>query len=770
MTMNTQHQPPYKEEMGILATDEENFAPSRRHHSLCKTRTLRAEEEKSECFSPQHTQQNDDYGWSNWEDTFDETSSVCSTINLVDSLPPQLHPAVSIGMQRVSSCAYFSLAGSVSEADLHSLSSMEYANHREGETGQQQQVVGDANNYLYHDIMMNVLTFLDAKSLAAFSETARRCNFECFYFLQLQLQRALLGDNLVNHSSNNMCSGDNKPTPYIEHQSSSDDRLAAIAGSWTISRLASLDKQEAHDVVQEYLDSNSTLRTMPLSHSLAYIREVLRRHGLTATNGAVDGINSQQTQAFSASAALLIGLVGAAVMSGNVNVEVVESFGTEIPNMLFKVGFVGSLMGAARHQWENKNKAAREHRGDDNADRDVDTTQPTNTATTERPDLPSQPTMRQTAEHMARTMQELLQQVRLSATSGEYHRMTPPAANHGNGTNDGGNYGQITEQRQVSGEASISRRMYEAFRAASGRPEGNTSSNHSESQAQTSQEQQLSPNPYDHPPGDEIESETISRLADQQQSTTTSSHNGATKTSENLGAKPKGSPTANSQQPVPQPKMPSGCVGAYFRAIHRASKGIRRIVQQQRRDRFEALPDKDFVARSFIDACCSDDSFDLVIDLVQRQGIMDADGFYLGSDGTETCALHASAFHGATKVLEFLCGGIDERDPSKDEGLCNVDIQDANLWTALHFAAGGNVVESARILAEQGAKLNCTASNGYTPLQWAQRLSNHEVVEELRRRLEETDPYHASNNRWMTGASQPLSMIAHRFFAMIPTQ
>lgn len=39
---------------------------------------------------------------------------------------------------------------------------------------------------------MNVFSFLDAHSLASFSETARRPNFECFYFLELQLQRALL--------------------------------------------------------------------------------------------------------------------------------------------------------------------------------------------------------------------------------------------------------------------------------------------------------------------------------------------------------------------------------------------------------------------------------------------------------------------------------------------------------------------------------------------------------------------------------------------------
>jgi ankyrin repeat protein len=192
-------------------------------------------------------------------------------------------------------------------------------------------------------------------------------------------------------------------------------------------------------------------------------------------------------------------------------------------------------------------------------------------------------------------------------------------------------------------------------------------------------------------------------------------------------------------------------------------------VKQERRDRFDVLPNKEVVARSFIDACCSDESLDVVRDLVQVRGIIDADGFYVGSDGTETCALHASAFHGATQVLEFLCGGIGEKDASQDEGLCCVDLQDANGWTALHFAAGANCVDSARILADRGAKLTVVAENGYTPLQWAQRLSNHEVEEVLRSRLEQTDAYHSSNNRWIVGASQPLSMIAGRFFAMIPT-
>ena len=69
---------------------------------------------------------------------------------------------------------------------------------------------------------------------------------------------------------------------------------------------------------------------------------------------------------------------------------------------------------------------------------------------------------------------------------------------------------------------------------------------------------------------------------------------------------------------------------------------------------------------------------------------MDVDRFFVGPDDTETCALHAAAFSGAERTLEFLSGGIDEYDMNNDAGLCDVDIRDANGWTALHFAAGAN--------------------------------------------------------------------------------
>merc|ERR1719162_1311419 len=133
----------------------------------------------------------------------------------------------------------------------------------------------------------------------------------------------------------------------------------------------------------------------------------------------------------------------------------------------------------------------------------------------------------------------------------------------------------------------------------------------------------------------------------------------------------------------------------------------------------------------FIDACTSDNKLSIVKDILQKQKIMDVDRFFIGPDDTETCALHAAAFHGAEDVLRFLCRGIDERDPDLDGGLCDVNVQDGNGWTALHFAAGANSVTSVRVLARHGANLTVEASNGYTPFHWAERLSNEEVAAEL---------------------------------------
>jgi ankyrin repeat protein len=145
--------------------------------------------------------------------------------------------------------------------------------------------------------------------------------------------------------------------------------------------------------------------------------------------------------------------------------------------------------------------------------------------------------------------------------------------------------------------------------------------------------------------------------------------------------------------------------------------------------------------------------------------VMDVNRFYIGNDGTETCALHTAAFNGADNVVEFLCAGIDLRDSRLDGGLCDVNAKDINGWTALHFAAGANSVAAVRVLAHHGAILNVEAHNGYAPLAWSVRLSNEGVAEELRELMSRlgTD----QSGTWMY--SKPLASIANHLFSLIPS-
>jgi SH3-like domain-containing protein len=198
--------------------------------------------------------------------------------------------------------------------------------------------------------------------------------------------------------------------------------------------------------------------------------------------------------------------------------------------------------------------------------------------------------------------------------------------------------------------------------------------------------------------------------------------------------------------------------------VARANTRVVDMVKARRKARFLELPEleQQLLASDLIDACCSDESFAVVRDFVQVRGSVDVEGFYVGSDGTETCALHAAAFHGSCRALELLCSGINESDSTQDGGLCNVNMKDSNGWTAMHFAAGANSVEAVRILAKHGADLSIEAANGYTPMQWAVRLQNEKVAEELRQ-LVGTE----GQLGWIS--RQPLSAIASRFFALIPS-
>lgn len=599
--------------------------------------------------------------WDQFEDLDDIVSSSPKNEKVIfDSLPPQLHPAVSLGMRRASS-AYWSIRSeedttskarnaNASFTDLLSLwdehsrdedgSSRIHVNGTtyhlcEQETRQETEVPegssSAADGVLYHDILMNVFTFLDARDLAAFSETARRPNFECFYFLQLQLQRALLPRKHVDASENEY----------------------PLAGLGCISRLAENDATTAEEIVQEFVESNATLRHLPLSHSLVYLRAMLRSARFGIEGSAGEGwpqTRRQQSQALASVALLVTFLGGAASMMSSGDIPQIE-FPAELPNMLFKVGFFGSLMGAAQKRLNV-----------------------------------SGTTMRERAENMATEFRSQLQ--------------------------DGTFLGQMAKTLETVSRAN--------------------------SREEVGLKDPQTPNPYEHLP-------PTPTTTDQD---TCKSTEGELNNDENSNS--------------PARRCPTGCVGAYSRAVHLASSSLVQRLLLDRREKFNGLvaPVREEISSTLIDVCSSDDNLEQVIDLVRNQGAVDVEGFYVGTDGTETCALHAAAFHGSAKIVDFLCRGIDENCPEKDGGCCNINIQDAHGWTAAHFAAGANSCDVVRVLASHGAKLSVEATNGYTPLQWAVRLQNKEVAEELRKLA-------VAETGWIS--RQPLTAIASRFFAMIPS-
>ena len=549
---------------------------------------------------------------------------------LIDKIPSSLHPAVSMGMRRVSSC-YFSVKseGSNSVVDLLSLLDERENNDLMFSDGEQKSAAledeeetfkdapshgtwspSSSSDLLYHDILMNVFTYLDAPSLSAVSETARRLNFEVFYFLELQLQRALIPGRI------------------------GDNGLSSIAGVSIIQRLANWNRAEAEGVVQQFLDSNSTLRHMPLSHSLAYMRQVF--HNNTKFP------HSPSSQAL-ASAALLVTLLGAASSFQ------MPEISSEIPNMVLRLGFVGSLMGAAKSMTEPDRLRERAER----------------------------------MKHQAAVMAE-----RLQTAAADAHFPSWSDIMH------------LAQHRDVESEA----------------PSSGFS---------------LSHDPYAHV--------SITNERDDTETVGTSN------------------------------KAPTGCIGAYLRTVNKATRCITKRVRESRHERFKqfSTAEQQALARQFLEACTSNSSLDQVKAIVNNG--VDVDGFFVGADGSETCALHTAAFNGAAQVIEFLCSGIDDESSTSssnnDGGLCDVNCRDANAWTALHFAAGSNSVEAVRVLVKHGADWTVEANNGYTPYQWAVRLKHHQVAQELK---ELASQNHLRNHRWMS--HRPLSAIASRFFTFVMVQ
>lgn len=331
------------------------------------------------------------------------------------------------GMRRVSSC-YFSIASAASSTNNNDYFScvngssgggvclpgggatmcINTNNNLNSTTTSSVHNINNMDDFLMHDILMNVFSYLDGRSLASFSETARRPNFECFYFLELQLQRALLvGDSHsycgpsqenceVDDYINTRVDGDNDASVQGDHWEENNNYggldnndhhqppdngvipsfEGSIAGTGVISRLAFMDRESARRIVQTYLDSNTSIHAMPLRHSLAYFRQVLLRYKHHPPFASTS-TSSQSPTSFPhgnipenmAKMALFFTFLGAAYMhhqGGDAMMpnipgpsEVLNEENMEVlKNMMLKVGLAGGFLKAGKTM---KEKAEQQH-------------------------------------------------------------------------------------------------------------------------------------------------------------------------------------------------------------------------------------------------------------------------------------------------------------------------------------------------------------------------------------------------------------------------
>lgn len=637
------------------------------------------------------------------------------------------------GLRRVSSC-YFSLAESHHGLSHQSLSTLCADASIEDYSADNATTDNDENldillRLLFHnDILMNVLLYLDETELANFSLTTKRYNYECFHFFELQLQRAtLLGIETSRHQQCKYDDANNNSQPMILPTFE-----GAIAGTGVFTRLATMNANSARSIVQSYLDSNVSIRAMPLQHSLAYLKQML--------SSSSNNSNSKSAR----NMALLFTLLGAAYrvhQSGSVGggecVTTTTILNEEnidvIKNIMIKVGLAGGVLKAGL--MKSTIKETRETTEEETEDEDGDAALARENdaggaikSLTSRQRRHGRSTSLGSLEDLTKKIPTMLynafhngynKAVECEAPVADPQFATPPKRQHRSKRSHNTFHHQVhdshegidhIQQSSILG-AEVSKELSSVMSDANSNKLVEESKNDDvELDEQKSSHECIT---YNATNNVTIENGGVSDIFS------------SSRSPDNKDKEDSLLDTLNDDKNVP-----TGCVGAYARAVEIAVNEVTRLVKEERRANFEKLSNEEQIGlgQQFIDACTSDERLHIVKELTHQ---MDIDRFFIGPDDTETCGLHAASFNGAEQVLKFLCGGIDERDPNSDGGICDVNVRDANGWTALHFAAGANSVSSVKVLAKHGAKLTLEATNGYTPFHWAERLSNVEVAAEL---------------------------------------
>lgn len=515
-------------------------------------------------------------------------------------------------------------------------------------------VTCNAVDVLYHDIMMNVLSYLPLQDLSSYSQTAKRPNIDCHDYLKLQLELALLLP--TNHSNNNNNDSGNTP--------------AAI-----MSRLASLDLVKAEQLVEKYRetvrvdstsnnnnDNNRSNPFLKLQHEWNNA-SIPEKVATTMFGISMLGATAA-SKAFTSNAAL--------VGSSACNSSYTATFGTACACVSF----------AAARYYINHNDSNANHGNASN-----------NTA--------SNSTHAYSSRMLVGALAQKLQALLMTVPHQDEEGILPEAiANH-------------------------LRRLQSPT---------DTTSNPLTSQHEEDRNDQLP------------ETSTTSPRRKRRGKHTRQAHcvNNCNEPAL-LDNDQEVLFVSNSRVR----RRPVGCVGMYMKALKEAKECVTHFLLEKRCKIFDSLSieAQRNAITAFIDACSDDDQIESLKSLVVDCGV-NVNGFFVGSDiaannannnnniASETCALHAAAFHGSTSILEFLCQGVATSSEEEDGGLCDVNIVDANGWSALHFAAGcfsDNGVTAVQILARNGCNLFHEAGNGYTPYHWAQRLSNLPVAEELKR-------------------------------------